>query len=339
MLFKHINTFFFSGTGNSATVAHWIKETAEQLSIQCNTYNISNLNNKQPIHLDKNDLLIFTSPVHGFNYPPKMIQFLLHFPKGKNKVVLMNTRAGMKIGRFITPGLSGITFYLAALILKIKGYSIQGMIPVDLPSNWISVHPGLNQPTIEYMHQKIKIKVQRNTEILLQGKQRFNALFEIIQDILISPISFLYYFIGRFMIAKTYYASDACTDCGLCVKNCPVNAIKKVHNRLYWTFNCESCMHCMSYCPHKAIETAHGFIIPVIFLFNVLLSSIVYQYINIESKLLEFLFEAGFLLLLLGIAYYIFHLSLKIKFFHQIFLYTSLTHYKWWGRRYKAQNK
>ena len=72
-----------------------------------------------------------------------MLNFLIHFPKGRNKVLLINTRAGMLIGKWITPGLTGIAFYFSALVLKLKGYSIKAMFPVDLPSNWISVHPGL----------------------------------------------------------------------------------------------------------------------------------------------------------------------------------------------------
>jgi hypothetical protein len=54
--------------------------------------------------------------------PAIMLKFIRRFPKWKNKVVLMNTRAGMLIGKFITPGLTGIAFYLSALILFLKGF-------------------------------------------------------------------------------------------------------------------------------------------------------------------------------------------------------------------------
>jgi hypothetical protein len=55
----------------------------------------------------------------------------------------MNTRAGVKLGRLFLPGLSGIALLLAAVVLMAKGYRIAGMRPIDMPSNWLSIHPSL----------------------------------------------------------------------------------------------------------------------------------------------------------------------------------------------------
>ena len=63
------------------------------------------------------------------------------------------------------------------------------------------------------------------------------------------------------MIAKTFIATDSCNNCGLCVKNCPLNAISIINDRPYWSFNCESCMRCMNNCPQRAIETAHSYVV------------------------------------------------------------------------------
>jgi hypothetical protein len=49
----------------------------------------------------------------------------------------MNTRAGVKLGQLFLPGLSGIALLLAAVVLMAKGYSIAGMRPIDMPSNWL----------------------------------------------------------------------------------------------------------------------------------------------------------------------------------------------------------
>lgn len=43
----------------------------------------------------------------------------------------------------VYPGLSGLALILPALMLRLKGYRIKGLRPLDLPSNWISLHPGL----------------------------------------------------------------------------------------------------------------------------------------------------------------------------------------------------
>jgi len=333
--------YYFSGTGNSANVSNWLAESAREKGMEVSVVNIGKtdrLNIQQP---DSDTLVAFVSPIHGFNYPPVMVNFLLRFPKGKNKVLLLNTRAGMLIGKWITPGLTGVAFYFAALILKLKGYSIKSMFPVDLPSNWISVHPGLNDRTVKYLHERNLEKVKRFAEKVLSGGNDFRGVREIVQDTLIAPVSLGYYFIGRFFFSKTYYASSDCDNCGLCIKSCPVKAIKMVDNRPFWTFKCESCMHCMSYCPKKAIETAHGSIIFITVFSSLVFSGIFYQYFglfffDIENTFPGFIVESALFLGILAVWYRILHFAMCFKFIGRLVVYTSLTKYKFWGRRYKA---
>ncbi len=338
--YKRITIYYFSGTGNSENVARWFSDCAAKRSIPCAVTRITDID-RTAIPLPHDDaLLVFVSPVHGFNYPPIMLRFIRRFPRSRNRVLLMNTRAGMLIGSWNVPGISGIAFYLSALMLKMKGYSIAGMVPVDLPSNWISIHPGLNERTVRRLHEKNKEKVMACAEKVISGKRDFRALRDIVQDVIVSPLSLGYYFIGRFMFAKTFYASKDCNGCDVCIKNCPARAIIKVDTRPFWTFNCESCMRCMGSCPVKAIETAHGFIIGYL-LFSSTLTGLVIAGIN------RFLWTTGngiirpavdvlLFLFFLGVLYRLIHYLMRFRFVERIMVYTSLTKYKFWGRRYKA---
>lgn len=153
--YKKTYIFYFSGTGNSKQVAKWISEFAETKSIDCQLFDISKIDISQFEPLDSSAVIIIISPIHGFNYPKITLDFIRRFPSGNNKVVLMNTRAGMKIGSFVTPGLTGIAFILSSLLLKRKGYKIIGQIPFDMPSNWISLHPALRENAVKFIHKKI----------------------------------------------------------------------------------------------------------------------------------------------------------------------------------------
>jgi len=342
--FTRIIIYYFTGTGNAKNVAFWIQNIALQNNIPCEIINLAEIGESTNNPPSKDALIFIISPVHGFNYPPVTLNFISHFPKGNNDIILMNTRAGMLISRFITPGLSGITFYLASLLLIIKGYSIKGMYPVDMPSNWLSFHPCLNDRTILFIHQKMKIRVEKYALKFINGKSGFPALREIVQDIAISPVSLGYYMCGRFVLAKTFYASAKCNNCGLCIKKCPVKAIITVNNRPFWKLTCESCMRCMSYCPHKAIETAHGFIFAISVVFNIFILSLIEHLFpntiqSINPYVYNWVIQFALFLVFLVASYRVMHYMLKFKRFEKVITYTSLTFFKFWGKRYRALRK
>jgi ferredoxin len=340
MSLQKLTIFYFSGTGNSKNVAQWMSSAASKFNVECSIHHIASIDRNSLEPLPSGSLIVFISPVHGFNYPPVMLNFIARFPKGKNKVILMDTRAGILIGKYNLPGLSGAAFLFSSLLLKLKGYSIAGIKSVDLPSNWISLHPGLSKKTVLKLHEKHKAKVIDFGEKILSGKKVYIPFHEFIIDILIAPISIGYYMVGRFMFAKTFYASGDCNNCDVCVKNCPVKAIIKIDNRPFWTFKCESCMHCMSNCPKRSIETAHGFIISY-FLLSSALTGLFFVYFNslffiIPEGIIRYVIETALFLLMLGISYRIIHYLMRFRFFERLMVYTSLTKYKFWGNRYKA---
>jgi len=329
--------FYFSGTGNAKRIASWFSVFAAQKKIDREIINIAKCDVAQIPTLINNALILIISPTHGFNFPKITLDFISHFPKGKNPVVLMNTRAGMKIGKFVTPGLTGLALMLSSFILKAKGYKIVGQIPFDMPSNWISIHPALNEETVKYLHKINYERVEKHADKIFSGQPDFSAYRDLVQDILISPVALAYYGIGRFVFAKSFYASAACDACGSCIKHCPVQAIKMVDDRPFWTFKCESCMHCMNNCPKRAIETAHGLIIIVSFLSSLGLTILLQNMLHFEikSSVIRFTIWTGIFMSLMCILYYIQHLFMRNRFFSKLISFTSLTYYKFWGR-YKS---
>ncbi len=331
---KTIDIFYFSGTGNAKQIALWFYEFAVKKNIDCKVFNIAKIGAIKPENINPDSLILIVSPTHGFNFPKITLDFINHFPKGKNRIVLMNTRGGLKLGRYVTPGLSGIAFILSSLILKGKGYKILGQIPFDMPSNWISIHPALNENSVKFLHRKNYERIEKHANKIFSGKPDFLAHRDLVQDILISPISLGYYIVGRFVFAKSFYASANCNNCGLCIKECPVKAVKTVNNRPYWTFNCESCMKCMNSCPEKAIETAHGLLIGIWIINSVLLAFLLNNLlkIDIESELIGRIISTLAFFILLWFGYKFQHILLKNRFIARLISFTSLTRFKFWGR-------
>ena len=327
-----LKIFYFSGTGNAKQVALWFSELAIQKNIDCQIFNIAEKNSLPDI-INPEDTIVMISPIHGFNFPKIMLDFIRRFPNGKNHVILMNTRGGAKLNRIVTPGLTGIAFILSSIILRKKGYNIIGQIPFDMPSNWISIHPAFREKPVNFIFEKNHELVKKHFEKLYSGKTDFSARKDIIQDILISPVAVAYYFIGRYFLAKSFYATSKCTRCNLCIKECPVKAIKTFNQHPYWTLKCESCMKCMNNCPECAIETTHGLWVAVLWvsaivapILTALLPSSVHH--GFVSFLIYNLLAVGLIVLL----YRVQHLLLRNRILAKIISFTSLTYYKFWGR-------
>ncbi len=334
--------FYFSGTGNAKRIAQWFSEFAGKRNIGCKVYDIAACQNPdtQLEAIASGAMILIVSPTHGFNFPPIVLHFIRRFPKGHNRVALMNTRAGIKLGQLIVPGLSGVAFILSSFILRTKGYHIVGQIPFDMPSNWISIHPAVRDQASKYIHQINYKRVEKHAALLFSGKSDFWARRDLVQDLLISPISLAYYLGGRFVFAKSFYASAACNACGLCVKQCPVHAIKTIGGYPYWTFKCESCMHCMNFCPPKAIETAHGLLVVVGISSSAAMSWLLQHilHVNVESSILRLLLWTVFFLVFLFLLSILQHHLLRKRWVSKLISYTSFTHYKFWGR-YKSTFK
>ncbi len=348
MKFTNVVIYYFSGTGNAKNTALWVSDEAKKEGIEVEIFNIAKIDNQEIPKPAKNTLIGFISPTHGFHFPAIMRKFVKTFPKSNNcSAFIMNTRAGTRIGNKTICGLSGVLHYWSSIILIRKDYKIVGLLPVDLPSNWISLHPAIKQIGTELIYKRVEPKVRQFTKEIINGKRNYKALFDIIQDIIISPISILYILFAKYFFAKSFIASSDCDMCGLCEKTCPVQAIKQVDGRMFWTYKCESCMKCMNDCPHKAIETAHGFLIVIWFLTSLFVGYLIsyllnYQFFEnwqlLQNENIKSLIVSVAIFPFLFIGYRLMHWLMRFKLFERIFVLSSLTKFKFWGR-YKAPNK
>jgi len=356
--YKNLILFWFSGTGNARRIAGHIAEYGKEKGLHVEMHDITKLNQENYPEIKDDTMIGFCTPTHGFNMPPLMLKFIARFRKRKTSnthVFVLNTRAGMKLYKLFMPGLSGVALYLPALLLRLKGYKVKGYQPMDMPSNWISLHPGIRHKVVMSIDQRCKRISERFAEKILAGKYVFKGWLSLPFDIAIAPIALAYYFIGRFGLAKTFFASTECNHCGLCIKQCPVNAIIELKGINFWSFSCESCMKCMNSCPKRAIEIAHGYtflvwwlILSVLtgFIFNLIMNLDLMndQFSDLAKEGIYNTVLIGLTFLIVFIAYHILHFMLRFKWFNQLMVYTSLTRVKFW-RRYslsdhlKAENK
>jgi ferredoxin len=341
--------YFISGTGNARISSEWIADEAKRRGLKAVVQQIDRLENIVIPHADEKPLIGFAFPTHGFNAAPIMLRFIAGFPKGLSKeVFLLNTRAGMKLYKVFLPGLSGVALLLPAFMLLIKGYKCIGFRPVDLPSNWIPLHPGLKKKVIESIFIRCERIVRKFANKIFNGEKVYRGLVSIPVDLLISPIALGYYVGGRFFLSKTFIANYNCNNCGLCIKECPTASIILVRNRPYWKLTCESCMRCLNHCPEKAIEAAHGMAVVFWIIFTAINAQIVLFIISTLKiqpdvwwwQITASIIGIGGMVLIASLLYWVMHYAMGIKPVKYLIRFTSLTSLPFWRRyRFLKDNK
>lgn len=333
--------YYISGTGNAKASSEWIGDEAEKAGLRSVIQQIDRLENIRMPDNDERPLIGFAFPTHGFNCAPIMIRFIAGFPRGLcREVFLLNTRAGMKLSKVFLPGVSGVALLLPAFILWIKGYKCIGFRPVDLPSNWIPLHPGLKKKVIESIFLRCERIVRNFAVRIISGKKVYKGLLTIPLDLLISPIALMYYIGGRFFLSKTFIANSNCNNCGICIRECPTASIKLVSERPYWKLSCESCMRCLNLCPRRAIEAAHGMAVAFWIIFTAINTQIILLIINALNinpeiwwwKLTSQVTGIACMILVAAVLYRIMHYAMGFKPVSYLVRFTSLTTLPFWRR-------
>lgn len=279
---RKLVVYYSSGTGNSLRVATWLREQAAIAGVGGSVIALGKADPATDLDTPDELLVGLVLPTHGFIAPWSVLRFAARLPKKKNaRAFCIATRAGLKFGRLFTPGISGTATFLLALILALRGYAVRGVTSIDMPSNWTAFHPGLKPENARAIIARARPKADAFITTILGGRRSWftgTNFYEAIFGTLLLPVSLGYLMIGRFFLAKLFFASNDCNGCGLCARICPHQALTMIGRkkpRPFWTWRCESCMRCMALCPVRAIEAGHSWAIllgsltsgPVIMLF------------------------------------------------------------------------
>ncbi len=339
--------YYLSGTGNSLSAAHIVAETLQRHQISTSVTSIDFKQggiHKQQERVD--GLLGLCYPTHGFGVPWAMLKFVwqLPFARKGERFFLLNTRAGTRIYNIFIPGISGMAQLVPLIILLVKGYRLAGLLPLDMPSNWISIHPGMAPWVFNPIVERCNRIVKRFATRIAEGRRYLHPYVFIFLplDLFLIPIGIAYQAVGRFLLSKTFFATTDCNGCNLCVEKCPVGAVKLVDGRPFWTFSCESCMRCMNICPQRAIQTPHLFAAVLITIVAALpVTQWLHQQLELIIPSVYNSFQWPWNLLVASmvnipiffVVYYGFHFLVRYGWINRLFRYTSLTYY--W-RRYLA---
>jgi flavodoxin/ferredoxin len=240
---KSIGLFTFSGTGNTQVVAELLAKAFEQNGAHVETVRIEHvLQDKARFEPEAYDLVGIGHPIHGFDMPRIVYDFIDALPQVEGKRTFIFKTAGDFIS--VNNGASKT----AIKRLRRKGYDVFYDRIICMPANWAMKYDDAFSKRLCYT---AIAKAEHMAGEILAGQER---------DLKINPVLRWGTRLlswgedrGARRFGKNLTVTDACIDCDACIDNCPTNNIRRQNGRIAFGNDCVWCMRCIYACPQQAI--------------------------------------------------------------------------------------
>lgn len=235
--------YYFTGTGNTERVCRKLKAEWERRGHIMDLIRI--YPDTQPM-FEGYERMIVGYPVHGFNAPTPIHEFLKKLPvraEGTSDKVFLLRTSGEPLALNHASGIE------PERLLKKKGYSVVGEFPHVMPYNIIFRHPD---GMAARMEEASNLKVLRDADDLEKGTG-WRAK--------VTPLMRAFSFIVKIehpampLLGRTFRVNeDLCINCGKCVKSCPRGNISIKDGKPRFGGQCVGCMACAFLCPKDAVR-------------------------------------------------------------------------------------
>lgn len=240
--------YVFSGTGNTKLCADLYKKYFEALGKETEVFLVRMKDRKYIEFPDPEsfDVVGFAFPVHGFNCPKAMNDFVKQLPKqGEKKTAFIFKTSG--------EGLSVNDYASQKIISKLlkKNFDVLSDRRYVMPYNMIFRHSEEMVKT-EYIYSDALIKI--HCKEILEGKREKVKAFPL--KYWFVPIVRILWIYAKVQGPSMYADKSKCIKCNKCVNSCPLGNIHfdTEKNKYVFGTNCVLCVSCSFGCPTKAIS-------------------------------------------------------------------------------------
>jgi len=239
---------YFSGTGNSLWVAEELGKAFNESLISISSA-LKIPEDEIIYHLQPAEKIFFVFPVHSWGPAVLVRRFIdrLRLEGYSNQAVYSVCTCGDECG---------YTEDILEQWLKRKNIKLTGSYSVVMPNNYILL-PGFDVDTEEVEKEKLQ-KAPAAVELIVQDIRTISEsrLYKV-GGLPFLKSRMIYPLFARFALRNnSFYATDACISCGICVKSCPTGTIQmqKGEKPVWRKDSCVQCVACIHFCPERAIE-------------------------------------------------------------------------------------
>ncbi|MFW9896289.1 MAG: EFR1 family ferrodoxin [Candidatus Thorarchaeota archaeon] len=234
------NIYYFSGTGNSLTIARSICKKLEDCELI-------------PIvkEMEKKNLKSTTEKV-GFIFPlyyaglPKIVyDFVEKIDLSEsNYFFTVIASAG---------GTIKFSFQQLEKILNSKAQKLHLGFIIAMPTNYIIAYETHSEEQQKMRFEYASKQVEVISEMIKNGEENIDK--EILEKDFTRADRFNTKFRERVNESdKSFYVDNNCNSCGMCEEICPTNNIIMIEGKPKWQHKCQQCLACINYCPERSIQ-------------------------------------------------------------------------------------
>lgn len=233
---KSVLLYYFSGSGNTFSIVNQVQKTFEGKFFKCEIKKMEDVEN---IDLENHDYVGLLFPVAIQSTFPLVWDFIKRMPITKGQKIFMIDTMEAYSGGVVGP---------VKKVLRKKGYECLGALEVKMSSSMRTKE--INRNEVQQKNNKAMIESETFILEMLEGRYKWRRL-PVLSD-LMRQISK-----PRRIWTKTSQQldlnHDQCVKCGVCIRNCPTQALSMVHEKIAIDHErCMSCMRCVHHCPKDA---------------------------------------------------------------------------------------
>lgn len=246
---------YFSGTGNTHYVAHYLARKLQHLPVEIVLRSVE----QQPAAtLTGFDLLALGFPVYACDSPTLLHSYIEQLPPGAGRGALAFCTKGAWAGNAVPRNLER---------LARRGYVPLGGTSVGMPGSdglaFIGKDSWMARAALgkDYDHLVAADRLAERMEQVLTGLQagipvehfrlpRSRHVGGLLLDWLWAAV----YHWAEGYLRRRFWADDRCNGCSLCARICPVDNIELLQGRAHFGDHCALCMRCIHACPQEAIQ-------------------------------------------------------------------------------------
>ena len=230
--------FYFTGTGNSLSVARGIAEKIGDTKV----VSIPEAMKESEMDLSY-ERIGFVFPVYYSGIPSIVKQFITKLNFDTSKYVFGVVTYG---------GTQGTTLRQLNSCIGKQGGTLSAGFSVGMPGNYIVKYGAFPKIIQRMLFRREKKKVDRIAIALREKNTSFKSKGDLATGLFAESMEKIITALDK--SAGNFHVNGKCTTCASCERICPVENIKMKNGQPSWGNACEQCMACIQWCPAQAIE-------------------------------------------------------------------------------------